>query len=444
MQLVRFSRWSAGVALKFNLYGVVNMIRTTGGQDVVLSASSRKRRILWLCGSVLGLVSVVGLVALVVRWEAAVPSIAKSQVRVAKVERGDLVREVSAAGKVVAANAPTIYSASSGNVDLLVNPGTRVEKGQVVATIYSPELDSQLKQQQAQLETRRNQYEFEKLRARRVSLEHQQKLDLAKVSRVAAEREKRRADLSFNKRLISDIDYREVVDNLARAELLYEHAKKEVQLSQDTLAFELKTSELEVQREALVFQELQRKVKELSITSPVAGHVGNWLVEQKSQVENFEALMVVIDLSEYEAELAVSESYVDALSLGMSVNVKVNGQLIEGELISISPEVKNQQVMSRVRFTSSDNTNLRQNQRVSARIHLDKRSDVLMVRRGAFVNAGGKFGYLVNDGNATKTPLRLGGSSVSHIEIVSGVEAGDMLVISALDNFKQADRVLLR
>jgi HlyD family secretion protein len=80
--------------------------------------------------------------------------------------------------------------------------------------------------------------------------------------------------------------------------------------------------------------------------------------------------------------------------------------------------------------------NLRQNQRLSVRVLLDQRPDVLSVRSGSFIDeSGGRYAYVVRDGVAVKTPVRLGARSVDRVEILSGLKPGDRVVVSGADNF---------
>ncbi|MGH8363661.1 MAG: efflux transporter periplasmic adaptor subunit, partial [Gammaproteobacteria bacterium] len=116
----------------------------------------------------------------------------------------------------------------------------------------------------------------------------------------------------------------------------------------------------------------------------------------------------------------------------------------QGTVGAISPEVVNGEVSARVRFVGAKPQNLRQNQRLSVRIILDKRDHVLTVARGSFVDeSGGRYAYVVQDGIAVKTPVRLGPSSIDKVEILQGLKAGDRIVISGTDNFNGAARVVI-
>ncbi len=99
-------------------------------------------------------------------------------------------------------------------------------------------------------------------------------------------------------------------------------------------------------------------------------------------------------------------------------------------------------MLARVAFADAQPQGLRQNQRVSARVLIENKPDVLMVRRGPFVEqTGGRFAWLVRDGIAERQPVRLGDSSLDAIEVLDGLKPGDRIVIAGTDLFQDAKRV---
>lgn len=427
------------------------MIQDTSAQDKVVAAKPWWHVSQWRKHSAGLAMTLVGFSFVAVAypsyqsWREHEVAIAGDSIRTATVTRGAFVRDISATGKIVAAHAPAVYSKVSGNVQLEVMPGDEVKAGSVVAKVASPELSAQLKQQQSLLSSLSLELERQKLNVRSELLRQQQVLDMSQVTLKAAQREQRRASISIEKQLISKIDFEQAEDELAKARLAFNHAKQETQLKKDQLAFEVKTRKLAVERQQMQVDELSRQIDELTIKAPVTGMVGNWLVEQRSQVQANQALLTVVDLTAYEAQLMVPESYADDIGLGMETQVTVNGVVMKGQIAAISPEVNNSQVTTNVRFEGQDFSGLRQNQRVNARILLANKSDALMIKRGAFLQSGGgQFTYLVKDGTATKVDIAIGDTSISQVELLSGVTVGDKLVISTLTPFERSEQVLIR
>ncbi|PCK31348.1 efflux RND transporter periplasmic adaptor subunit [Pseudoalteromonas piscicida] len=418
------------------------MIKDTSGQDEVVQSHQPKKK--WIILTAIFLL-VGALAAQVVFGGPSISSsVNKSRLQIAKVTQGEFTRDISATGSVVAANAPQIYSPEQGYVALQVKAGDSVDKGQTLATVKSPTLTNRLQQEEAELQRLNGELEGKKLDVRRQNLALNRTLDLARVELLAADREDRRAKLSIEKNLISQIDLEEAQDNLARAKLNFNHAEQEVALGKDTLAFELKSVENQLERQRLIVEELTRQVASLTITAPVSGIVGNLLVDHNALVNANQGLMKLVDLSAYEAELQVPESYAAELGLGMTVSLKIGNQTISGVLSAISPEVNNREVTARVRFSDKDVEGIRQNQRLSARILLEQKENTLMVKRGAFMSEGGHVAYKLNGDIAERVEITTGTSSISEVEVLDGLKPGDQIIISSYDAFDRAPSILLR
>ncbi len=425
---------------------MLNKIADTSSQDIRLAPPSNKRR-----NVILAVVATVVVVAgwlaapAVGRWASATLTVPLDRVRLATVSRGDLIRDVSVQGRVVAAVSPTLYATAAGTITLEVVAGEQVEQGQVLASVDSPELTSQLEQLEFAVEQGRMGLERQRIDLRQQALEKRKIADLARVALTAAEREKRRADQGAELGVVPEIDHEKAIDDLQNAELAQRHAAADADLFEERVAFELKASTFAVQQQELALAELERQVDLLTIRSPVNGMVGDLLVEQKAAVVRDTPVMAVVDLTKFEIDVQVPESYADDLAVGMQAEVMQGDTRYVGELVAVSPEIVANLVGGRVRFVADAPANLRQNQRLTTRILLDEHPSVLMVQRGQFLDSGGgRIAYIVGaDGMAVRREIETGARSLAAVEIVSGLDAGDRIVISNLDPFRSAETVLL-
>jgi HlyD family secretion protein len=216
-----------------------------------------------------------------------------------------------------------------------------------------------------------------------------------------------------------------------------------MELDRERLNFELRTRELQVQRQDLLVRDLQRRVEELTIRSPVTGIVGNLQVDQKATVTRNLPVMTVVDLTAFEVEANVPESYADDLGLEMPAEVRVGNEVHDAVVISVSPEIVDNQVTTRLRFKGAP-PSVRQNQRLTTRILLEEKTDVLMVERGQFLESGaGRIAYVLEDGIAYRRPIEIGARSLSAVEILTGLKEGDVIITSSLDAFEGAQTVLV-
>jgi HlyD family secretion protein len=426
-------------------------IADTSGQDTaVLKISNSKTKWIALGCILIAWLAYFTIAPAISKWSNSDASVSAQRIRLASVTRGDFVRDLSVQGRVVAAISPKLYSPAQGTISFYIDAGDTVIKGQILATIDSPELSNQLKQEQSALQRLQMELDRQKIQSSKQALVNQKAVDLAKVSLTAADREKRRADKAFESQSISQIDFEKAQDDLQNARLVSKHSVKDAELNLESLEFEVKTKRLFVERQELLVTELSRQVDELTLLSPVNGLVGNLSVEQKNQVAKNQSILSVVDLSEFEIEVDIPESYADDLAIGMAAEIKLNGETHLAKLITISPEIENNQVTGRVRFNSVSDIGinqpqgLRQNQRLTTRILMENKHDVLMVQRGQFLETGnGRIAYIVKNDMAERTPISTGARSLSSVEVLNGLSVGDTIIVSGTDQFKGAQSVLI-
>lgn len=419
-------------------------ITDTSSQDVVLTPQSRSRWLLWLLAVFIIVGSGVWYGLQFSRWSQAEEAVSAERLRFADVELGNFSRDVSVQGRVVASVSPTLYASQAGTITFTVESGDTVKLGDIVASIDSPEIQNQLLQEQSRLSSLKVELERQRILTRQQALQNQKAQDAAGIALKAAQREMSRAKQAFEQGALKEVDYDKAQDDLQNAELLHKHSLLDTDLDSERLEFEMQTRQLSVDQQELLVANLERQVRELNILSPVNGIVGNLNVDQKTNVARNQAVLSVVDLSAFEVEVQIPESYADDLAIGMLAEVRVGSGVKDATLVAISPEIIDNQVTGRVRFNDEIPAGLRQSQRLTTRVLLEQKNNVLMVQRGQFVDSGsGRIAYLLDNGLVHRRAITIGATSLASVEILSGLEAGDRIVISSTDVFNGADTVLV-
>lgn len=421
-------------------------MRGTEAQDratEIAPDAVRRRRLWWAAAA--GLLALLLLGAWWMRgWATTDASVSRERLRIATVTRGDFVADLSAQATVVAAVSPQLYAPAPGTVTLAVKAGDPVRKGALLATVDSPALRNEYARERSTLDSLGLDLKRLELDVRRRVLQGRQASDLAGVAIKAAEREFARAEAAWREQVISDKDFQRARDELEAARLTHAHALQSGSLEQEGLEFEVQTRRLQRERQQLLVAELERRVGELELRSPVDGMVGNVAVNQKAAVQQDATILTVVDLSAFEVEFRVAESQAATLGLGMPAEIQYAGRAHAGEVAAISPEVSNGEVTGRVRFRDAAPPGLRQNQRVPVRIVMDERAGVLKLERGGFYEAGGgRLAWIVRGDVAERVPIRTGAASVREVEVLEGLAEGAQVIVSDTSDFGDASRLLL-
>lgn len=422
------------------------MIRDTSAQDQIVStapagtSTGRWRRYRW---PVLGAALLLAGIGFAVHgWLDSSRSFDSSRVRIAEVQRGDLVRDIAADGRVIAANSPILYAISAGTVNLRVVAGDVVKKGQELALIDSPELRSKLAQEEATLAGLEAESSRAALDATLTRAKSRKDTDQAGIEKVAAERDLQRYQRGFDGGAVPQIDLARAQDALKKADINLVNAQADTRLQGQGADLDARNKRLLADRQRAVVAEVKRQVDALTLRAPFDGQVGQVQAVQHTNVVANAPVLGVVDLSNFEIEIKVPESFARDLAIGMPAQLTSgSGEPFAGEISAVSPEVVGGEVNARVRFADKQPAGLRQSQRMSVRVMLDTRKGVMKVERGPFVEQGNGVAYVMEGRTAVRRPVELGVSSLGEVEIKSGVQPGDRIVVSGSDLFKDAERV---
>jgi len=419
------------------------MIRDTSAQDQTISQRSRPQWRRWLWPAVATVVVLAGIGFVAKGWLGGSRSFDGARLRIATVGRGDLVRDIAADGRVIAANSPVLYAISAGTVTLKVVAGDVVKQGQELAVIDSPELRSKLAQEQATLAGLEPEAGRAALDATLARATASKVTDQAAIDRQAAARDLERYQRGFDGGAVPQVNLAKAQDDLKKAEITLQHARSDAALQSQGADLDARNKRLLANRQQAVVAEVQRQVDALTLRAPFDGQVGQVQATQHTQVAANAPILGVVDLSRFEIEIKVPESFARDLAIGMPAQLTSgSGQPFPGEISAVSPEVVNGEVVARIRFSDKQPEGLRQSQRMSARILLDTRKNVVKVERGPFVEqSGGRYAWVVNGSTASRRPVQFGVSSLGEVEIVSGLQPGEKVVVSGTDLFGDAEKV---
>jgi HlyD family secretion protein len=186
-------------------------------------------------------------------------------------------------------------------------------------------------------------------------------------------------------------------------------------------------------------------VDQLTITAPFDGLVASVSVQDRDAVAANSPVVTVVNLSAFEIEITLPENYSADVTPATEAQILYEGREYRGHVTAMSPEVKESQVRGTVVFDGAPPAGLRQSQRVSVRMVLETKRNVLKVPRGPFLESGGgRKIYVVENGVALQRDITVGAVSVSEVEIRKGLSEGEKVIVSDTSEFAGAKNVLVR
>lgn len=407
----------------------------------------RNRRLLYAAAGVAGAAV---LTALLAGIAPAAPEVRRSSIWTGVVEHGELVRQVRGPGTLVVPPEDIRWLAAEtrGRVEERgVLPGAPVEAETVLLVLSNPELEQEARE--ADLEYRAQQSELEELRLNTDSERLEQE---SAASRVAADYEQaqRRADADTRLReagLIGALILRRSQVRAHELETRHTLEQERLGILRGAGEAQLRSKEATVARYRAARDLKRRQVEALTVRAGQNGILLEIPVEVGQEVTPGTNLARVADPQRLRATLRVAETQARDVAPGQPVSVDTRNGIVAGVVERVDPSVREGRVAVDVRLSGDLPRGARPDLSVDGVIELERLPEVLHVGRPAYGQPGslvGLFRLSPEGGEAVRVPVRLGRSSVNRIEVVSGLERGEEIVLSDTSAWDQWDRIRLR
>ena len=408
------------------------------------SLKRKRTRQLWYAGSAVTVTLILGVG--VARLKPAAPGVDRSTLWIDTVQRGPLLRQVRGTGTLVPEDIRWIPAATSGRVEqIIVKAGTEVKADTVILELSNPTLQQEL--QDAEFRVRSGEATLTNLR---VQLETSHLQQEASTATIEADYKKASLQAEINtqladKQLVSTLV---LTQSKLDKELLasrYDIAKRQLAKDSEAMTARLAAQESDLEQTRALLRLKQRQVDDLHVRAGLAGVLQIVPVEVGQQVAPGANLARVANPSRLKAELKIAETQAKDIQIGQTVSIDTRNGLVDGRVQRIDPAVVNGTVTVDVTLEGSLK-GARPDQTVDGTIELERLVDVLFVGRPALGQEQSAVGLfkLDPDGSASRIQAKIGRMSVDKVEMVSGLAAGDQVILSDMSAWDAYDRVRLQ
>ena len=409
-----------------------------------IAKQKRKRRIIIIAASILGLILVTFALS---RLKPAVPSVDRSTVWIDTVKRGPMVRQVRGLGTLVPEQIRWIQANTEGRVEkIIVWPGTQVEADTVILELSSPELEqtandaeSKAKAAEAELTSLRATLQRELLDQESITARVHSEYEQAKM-------ERQTNDQLAKNGLVADLVYK--TSKVKEAELANrdEIENKRLAFSRDSIEPQIASKQAAVdQAKELAALKLDQ-VKALHVTAGMTGVLQQLPVQIGQRVKVGDNLARVADPTKLKAQVKIAETQAKDILIDQKAAIDTRNGIVNGHVVRVDPAVEQGTVTVDVAIDGELPKGARPDLSVDGTIELERLDNVIYVGRPAFGqenNTVGIFKLVAGSSEAVRTPVKLGRSSVNTIEILNGLEPGDQVILSDTSSMDAHERIRL-
>ena len=373
-------------------------------------------------------------------------SLNRKDLTISTVDQGVIEVSVSASGKVIPAfeeiiNSPIntriveIYKKGGDSVDV----GTPILKLdlQSAETEYKKKLDEQ----------QMKQLELEKLRVTGHSKLSEMEMNL-KVSRMELDR---KAVELRNERYLDSLGAG-TTDKVRQVELDYNVSQLKLKedeqkyINEQALAeADLKVKELELNIFRKSLAETKRTLDDAQVRSPrkaILTYVNN---EIGAQVSEGTKIAIVSDLSHFKIEGEIADTYGDRIAAGSKAVVKIGSDKLEGTVSDVTPLSKNGVISFTVQLEEDNHRRLRSGLKTDVYVMNAVKDDVMRIANASYYVGKGEYDlFVVNADQLLKRKVQLGDSNYEYVEVISGLQPGDQVVVSDMASYKDKNKLKIK
>lgn len=370
-------------------------------------------------------------------------SLKRKDLNISTVDKGVIEVSVSASGKVIPAFEEIINSPiNSRIVEVYKRGGDSVDVGtpilkldlQSAETEYNKQLDEeqmkslQLEQQRVTNHNKLSEMEMNlkvsrmELDRKAVELRNERYLDSLGVGTTDKVRQ-------------VELDYNVSVLKLKEDEQKY---KNEQALAEA----ELKVKELDLNIFRKSLAETRRTLEDAQIRSPrkaILTYVNN---EIGSQIGQGAKVAIVSDLSHFKIEGEIADTYGDRIAAGSKAVIKIGSEKLNGTVSDVTPLSKNGVISFTVQLEEDNHRRLRSGLKTDVYVMNAVKDDVLRIANSSYYVGKGEYElFVVNGDQLLKRKVQLGDSNFEYVEVISGLQEGDEVVVSDMNAYKDKNKL---
>ena len=372
-----------------------------------------------------------------------VPSLEPGDYKTSDVDRGPVVQSVPASGIVNPENEVLLLSPSASVVSSVhLTPGSHVSRGDIILTLDPKTITREIDNLKDQLGVMENDLQKNRLNARsaRVDMDYSAEVKNLKISSLKAE-------IADQDQLLKVGGISPAAHEQTRQELLL--AEKDLRMTQEKNSIRLK--QLEAEEHGLQLQidirnkELETKMailNRLTIRAPSDGIVLGVFANVGERVETDKLLVKMSDLSTYKIMGSVDNKYMESVKTGGEVYAIIEHTRLKGKIGNVTPVITNKKISFDVYLDYSHFSQLVPNLEVDLMVVTQQKDSVIRVEQGpALSRSKHQDVYIIKEGKAVRTEVTTGLIGTEYVEIITGLNPGDRIIISDISPLRHKKEI---
>jgi len=415
--------------------------------DIARPSQARKKKIRRAIYIGVAVIVVAGISLGVSRLKPAAPTVDRAVVWVDTVKRGSMLRQVRGSGTLVPEDIRWIPAQTQGRVERIVlRPGAQVTPNTVILELSNPELEQSVREAQLGYQSAQAAYQNRKAELQSALLSQE-----ADTANIEANYKQAALDLEANETLykdglVSELTLKQKQSQAAELKNRLAIAQKRLTITRDGINSQIAPQEADVNQRKAAWDLRRQQLDDLKVKAGMSGILQLVPVERGQQVAPGTNLARVANPSNLKAELRIAETQTKDIHIGQYAEVDTRNGIVKGHVSRIDPASNGGTVGVDVIMDGDLPAGARPDLSVDGTIQLERLDNIIYVGRPAFGQEHSTVGIfkLLPSGEAQRVNVKLGRASVNTIEVESGLQPGDQVILSDMSQYDSFDRVQLK
>jgi len=390
---------------------------------------------------------VVAILSLFIYKLVSITTLKSGNFETAVVDRGMVIDYFPARGTVQPGSEVLLLSPEASVIkDIEKEPGSHVEAGEPIIKLDPTPIQRKIDDLKDQLEVKHNNLQKNMLNARSVKIDLEYNVEVKKLKIASL-----KAKLADQKQLLdvggispSKVDQTKQEIVLAEKDLQTVQEKNSIKLEQ--LKADKEGLKLQIRIQEKELAEMQDLLKRMIVKAPSSGIILKIYGKKGERVSRHDLLVKMSDLSVFKIEGTVDEKLASEIKTGTNVYAVLDNKRLPGQIGNVSPEVVDNKIEFDVFLKDNNDKRLLPNMNVDLMVVRAEKDSVLRIKNGPALNheADKAEVYVVKSRIAQKTTIVTGLKGNNYVEIVSGVNEGDVIIISDIPTFRDINEIVIQ
>lgn len=370
-------------------------------------------------------------------------SLDKENLNLGLVDKGSINMTVSATGKVIPYSEEIIVAPISSKIlEVYKHAGDTVNIGEALLRLELSSIETEYRQKLDEQEMKRRKLEQSKitLQSSISELEMQERVKEMQLKKMYRELQNEMYLDSIGASTADKI--REIALNYDVSKLEYNQLKQRIQNEKLKAEAEMKVQELEYSIFEKGLSENARLLKDARVLSPQKATLTYINNQIGAQVSVGSQIATLSDLSRYKIEAEIADSHASKIRHGARAVVRYGQRELIGTIVNIVPSIKNGTISFSVVYEEDDIQILRNGLSVDVFVEQGTKTNVLRIPNGAYYSNPGEYElWVAKDGKAIKHKVVLGDSNYDYVEVKSGLNEGDEVILMNMNEYKNKESI---